>query len=68
MYNEVLSLSKAQQEDGQIDWAKVFLDDNMYKQIYKQEIITAVMEASRSGDDTKRVMFVEEQNVGNLGY
>ena len=26
------------------------------------------MEASKSGDDTKRVMFVEEQNVGNLGY
>ena len=43
MYQEVLSLSSAQQDDG-INWVKVFEDPSLYKQIYKQEIIVAVME------------------------
>lgn len=59
IYQEVLSLSQAQQEDG-VDWSKVFEDSSLFKQIYKQEIIVAVMEASKTGGDTKRVMFVEE--------
>ena len=60
MYDEVLSLSQAQTEDG-INWATVFEDSSIYKQIYKQEIIVAVMEASK-GDETKRVMFVSSSN------
>ena len=43
MYQEVLSLSSAQKDDG-INWAAVFEDQSLYKQIYKQEIIVAVME------------------------
>ena len=60
MYDEVLSLSQAQTEDG-INWATVFEDASIYKQIYKQEIIVAVMEASK-GDEDKRVMFVSSSN------
>ena len=63
MYDEVLSLSAAQQEDG-VNWASVFEDQSLYRQIYKQEIIVAVMEASSgSGEEEKRVMFVEEQKI-----
>ena len=63
MYDEVLSLSAAQQADG-INWARVFEDQSLYRQIYKQEIIVAVMEASSgSGEEEKRVMFVEEQRI-----
>jgi len=42
-----------------INWESVFEDPSLYKQIYKQEIIVAVMEASNTGN-SKRVMFVEE--------
>ena len=59
IYQEVLSLNEAQ-KDGAIDWACVFEDSSLYKQIYKQEIIVAVMEASKLGLDNQRVMFVEE--------
>ena len=59
MYQEVLSLNQAQESSGMISWEKVFEDASLYKQIYTQEIIMAVMEASNSGD-SKRVMFVEE--------
>ena len=62
MYQEVLSLNQAQESSGMISWEKVFEDASLYKQIYKQEIIMAVMEASNSGD-SKRVMFVEEQKI-----
>lgn len=63
MYDEVLSLSAAQQADG-VNWARVFEDRSLYRQIYKQEIIVAVMEASSgSGEEGKRVMFVEEQKI-----
>jgi len=48
MYQEVLSLSTAKQADGSINWAKVFEDPSLYKQIYKQEIIVAVMEATKA--------------------
>ena len=60
MYDEVLSLSQAQTEDG-INWSTVFEDSSIYKQIYKQEIIVAVMEASK-GAEEKRVMFVSSSN------
>lgn len=59
MYQEVLSLSQAESDEG-INWASVFEDASLFKQIYKQEIIVAVMEASKAGGDDKRVMFVEE--------
>jgi len=64
MYQEVLSLHQAQSDIG-IDWAKVFEDNSLYKQIYKQEIIVAVMEASSSEDADKRVLFVEEQKIAS---
>ena len=67
MYNDVLSLASAN-EGGVIDWSKVFEDENIYKQIYKQEIIVAVMEASKTGGDSKRVMFVEEQKLTTTTY
>ena len=60
MYNDVLSLASAN-EGGVIDWSKVFEDENIYKQIYKQEIITALMEANKTGGDSQRVMYVEDQ-------
>lgn len=63
MYQEVLSLSTAKQADGSINWASVFEDTSLYKQIYKQEIIVAVMEASKSHEQGKRVMFVEDQAI-----
>lgn len=59
MYEEVLSLSQAKTDSGMISWEGVFEDASLYKQIYKQEIIVAVMEASNTGS-LKRVMFVEE--------
>ena len=31
MYLEVLSLSKAQSGDGEVDWAKVFEDASTYR-------------------------------------
>mmetsp|Transcript_394 Transcript_394/g.567 ORF Transcript_394/g.567 Transcript_394/m.567 type:complete len:143 (-) Transcript_394:494-922(-) len=62
MYQEVLSMSKAQSGDS-IDWAKVFEDKSVYRQIYKQEIIVAVMESGGDSDDGKRVMFSEEQQI-----
>ena len=34
MYNEVLSFSESQAENG-IDWSKVFEDSSLFKQIYK---------------------------------
>jgi len=45
MYDEVLSLKDAKNEDG-ISWERVFEDESLYKQIYRQEIIVAVMETS----------------------
>ena len=63
MYDEVLSLSKAKNEEG-IDWASVFEDESLYKQIYRQEIIVAVMEASGEDGDSRRVFYVEDQKVG----
>ena len=62
MYQEVLSLDQQKKPDGSVDWAKVFEDSSLYKQIYKQEIIVAVMEESNEGE-SKRVMFVEEQKI-----
>ena len=62
MYQEVLSLDQQKKADGSVDWAKVFEDSSLYKQIYKQEIIVAVMEESNEGE-SKRVMFVEEQKI-----
>ena len=38
----------------------MFEDTSLFKQIYKQEIIVAVMEASKLDNVTKRVMFVSE--------
>ena len=63
MYEEVLSLSKAKNEEG-INWASVFEDESLYKQIYRQEIIVAVMEASSDDGDSRRVFYVEDQKVG----
>lgn len=63
MYLEVLSLSKAKKGVSEVDWALVFEDSSLYKQIYKQEIIVAVMEAGNLGSDDKRVMFIEEQKI-----
>lgn len=67
MYDEVLSLKKAKQDDG-IDWTSVFEDESLYKQIYRQEIIVAVMETGSSENEKKRVFFVEEQKVGATVY
>ena len=52
-------MSQAKTDSGMISWEGVFEDASLYKQIYKQEIIVAVMEASNTGS-LKRVMFVEE--------
>ena len=38
----------------------MFEDASLFKQIYKQEIIVAVMEASKIENVTKRVIFVSE--------
>ena len=35
MYQEVLSLNQAQEENGMISWEKVFEDASLYKQIYR---------------------------------
>ena len=57
-YQEVLDLSKAQEGD-ELNWKQVFEDQSVYRQIYKQEIIVALME-SGSDEDNKRVMYVED--------
>ena len=62
MYQEVLSLSNAQAENS-VEWAKVFEDPSLYRQIYKQEIIMAVMEQTDNDDHDKRVMFVEDMST-----
>lgn len=62
MYEEVLNLSQAKSTD-KIDWKKVFEDASVYRQIYKQEIIAAVMEAGDDENDGKRVMYVEDQLI-----
>lgn len=59
MYQEVLSLSNAK-ADNSVDWAKVFEDQSLYRQIYKQEIIMAVMEDTDDDGSDKRVIFVED--------
>ena len=64
MYNEVLGLENVTNDQGQVDWKQVFEDPSVYKQIYKQEIIVAVMESSKS-ESEKRVMFVEEQIIAD---
>ena len=51
-------MSKAQEGD-ELNWKQVFEDQSVYRQIYKQEIIVALME-SGSDEDNKRVMYVED--------
>ena len=67
MYEEVLSFSKAQGDDG-INWANVFEDASLYKQIYKQEIITAVLEDNKLENINKRVIFVSESVASSTMY
>lgn len=64
MYHEVLSFSDSQSADG-INWASVFEDQSLFKQIYKQEIIVALMEASKIEDANKRVIFVSQSIMGS---
>ena len=53
-FMQVLSLQAS--ADKGIDWSKVFEDDSLYKQIYKQEIIMAVMEEDQEGMDQRVVI------------
>ena len=62
VYNEVLSFSRSQGADG-IDWSSVFEDQSLFKQIYKQEIIVAVMEANKLENINKRVILVSESQM-----
>jgi len=64
----VLSFEDSTGEDKKINWAKFFTGDSIYKQIYKNEIVEAVME---EGDeavslDGPRVVFVEFLGRSNL--
>ena len=58
-FTQILTLSK----DGAngVNWAKVFEDESLYKQIYKQEIIMAVMERDEEGM-TDRVIVTDQQD------
>ena len=53
----------ALQKDGDkgVDWSKVFGDESLFKQIYKQEIIMAVMERDEEGM-TERVVISDVQD------
>ena len=45
LYQQVLSMSEAKNENGEISWQKFFEGSSMYKQIYSLEIIEELMEA-----------------------
>ena len=68
-YMEVIRMSAVTGEDGNVDWQTFFQGNNAYQKAYLQDIILSVLEDSEaSGDDVKRVMFVEEQKITATGY
>ena len=57
IFMQILDL-KSSSKDSQIDWKKVFEDESLYKQIYRQEIIMSLMEEDQEGMD-KRVVVTD---------
>ena len=62
LYQQVLSLSEAKNEQGEIDWKKFFEGSSRYKQIYNLEIIEELMQDGSSMEGDKRVAQVDNQN------
>lgn len=67
MYEQVLSLEGSKDSD-KINWSNFFDGDSIYKQIYRMEIVEAVMEEGDKGKglDAARVEFIEFMGRSNL--
>ena len=59
IFTQILSLKN--ETEGEIDWSTVFGDSSLFKKIYKQEIIMAVMEREEA-EMTERVVITDEQD------